>query len=461
MRASRHQPIAFVLLGLVAACSCGNDRLRRIVPDFKVVDGTPQVDRGLPVADDRPPTTHPGDFQQNVPIQIDLFRQLTLRAVDILWVIDSSGSMAPKQQRVKSQFTSFIQFLTNANPPVDYHIGVVTTDMADPARSGRLLGEPGATSRFICRNLSGTEPSCAPGDPVASFQNIVAAVGTCGSGHEQPLLAAGAALSEPLASNENQGFLRKDASLYIIILSDEEDASCNNPLANSYCSANMAPKEFGSVDYWVRFFQGTKGYGNAQSVAVASIVATTANPFQAKDCGLGQCGAATGQCEDVTNNGCTVDPGGGATPTEFARYAPRLVKVATRTGGIATSICDKDYSSALGALGFAVSGLRRDYALTRGPIESSIAVTVRGTADDCSASPCYYAGYGQTCDAASKTCDTNPHPIPPDAANGWTYVGCENGTFRNVVRFHGTAIPAPLSNVEVKYNVDVSVNTKC
>ena len=51
--------------------------------------------------------------------------------------------------------------------------------------------------------------------------------------------------------------------------------------------------------------------------------------------------------------------------------------------------------------------------------------------------------------------------LPQDAAAGWTYVGCENGVFRNALRFHGIAIPEPLSRVQAKYNVDVSANTKC
>ena len=56
--------------------------------------------------------------------------------VDILMVIDNSGSMMDKQARVKESMAQFIAELTAGN--ADYHIGIVTTDILAATDGGRL-----------------------------------------------------------------------------------------------------------------------------------------------------------------------------------------------------------------------------------------------------------------------------------------------------------------------------------
>ena len=52
-------------------------------------------------------------------------------------------------------------------------------------------------------------------------------VGVKGSPNEQGIAAARAALSEPLLSTANKGFLRSEANLAVVFLSDEDDQSPN------------------------------------------------------------------------------------------------------------------------------------------------------------------------------------------------------------------------------------------
>ncbi|QDG51510.1 hypothetical protein FIV42_12370 [Persicimonas caeni] len=47
--------------------------------------------------------------------------------VDILWVIDNSGSMCQEQEALRDEFDSFIEEFTARN--IDFHIGVTTTQM--------------------------------------------------------------------------------------------------------------------------------------------------------------------------------------------------------------------------------------------------------------------------------------------------------------------------------------------
>src|SRR5262249_20133035 len=131
-------PTNLAVLALAALACQDRTRTRRVVEAYTVVPGTPGVDTKTPAVlyDD---AGYTDDFAVNVPHQCDVYKQLSVRKVDILWVIDSSGSMAPKQLRLAQNFTKFVQQLVAANPPIDFHIAVATTDVDDPLRRGELL----------------------------------------------------------------------------------------------------------------------------------------------------------------------------------------------------------------------------------------------------------------------------------------------------------------------------------
>src|SRR5262245_51904437 len=125
------RPSLFIALCSLAAVACDDrTRTRRVIEPYTIVPGTPGVDDKTPAVlfDD---AGYTDNFGINVPRQCDLYRQLSVRKVDILWVVDSSGSMAPKQARLASNFNNFVDQLVNANPPIDFHIAVISTDTDD------------------------------------------------------------------------------------------------------------------------------------------------------------------------------------------------------------------------------------------------------------------------------------------------------------------------------------------
>ena len=138
------------------------------------------------------------------------FEQDYYELVDVLWVVDNSGSMSDDLQRVADHFEDFITVFTDLG--LDYHMAVVTTDMDNPGQSGRFVGDV-ITS--------------ATADPIAAFVEQVDQ-GSGGSGTEQGLAAVKAALTEPLLSSTNAGFLREDAALGVIVISDEDDSSSSS-----------------------------------------------------------------------------------------------------------------------------------------------------------------------------------------------------------------------------------------
>ena len=487
-----------VLLPLAAAMAgaCGNDKLRRAGEQVQAVSGNPAVGQGLPGVDRLDGGADAGVFGSAAPFQVDSFEQQQVSKVDILWVIDNSFSMQAKQDRVKANFVSFTKFLTEQH--IDYHLGVVTSDVYDPKQSGRLVNFAGLPRPWIDADA---------GDPqVAFIQN--ASVGTGGSGDERPLMAGMLALTAPLSpatpdspdagaancANKSGGgfecFLRPDAPLYTIIVSDEEDTSCapvnNQQEGCDNAAANLTG--YGSIEYWSRFYAGVKGAGGTSRVAAivanentahdcATVFAHVCDARQVAtqctgavpNCNLGQnstnpCCQALRLCHNdlaekaqyctLTNvlqtfpdggigggvapyfriggsfNGCVAtDPFDGG--VDFTAWsATRSAAVATNTGGVATSICESNYTPALARLGLQAAGLRSDFPLSRAPIPSSLVVQVAGV--------------------------TVPH-----GPAAWEFVGCEvpppAGPLphppANVIRF---ASPPPAgAKVTASYNVNV------
>ena len=66
--------------------------------------------------------------------QIDYFVQgQALNKVDLLWVIDNSGSMQKAQQNLAQNISVFVQELVNQDSDelIDFRMAVITTDKRD------------------------------------------------------------------------------------------------------------------------------------------------------------------------------------------------------------------------------------------------------------------------------------------------------------------------------------------
>lgn len=195
-------------------------------------------------------------FDQKCPEAITEARRSVAVAeavpVDILFVIDNSGSMGDEQANLIRNFESFIQVI--AGGPLDYRIAVVTTDLgnssdtisAGPERAGRAGFEIDTESpvRVVdssdtsgCQTLNNTQHGCfrsgrsalwidSQVDDAATVRSAfadMAGVGTCGSGLERGTTAMLEALRNTQASGCNAGFLRAEANLVVVIISDEDD----------------------------------------------------------------------------------------------------------------------------------------------------------------------------------------------------------------------------------------------
>jgi len=182
---------------------------------------------GGPDSGYRPPP--PQEFADAAPVQ-------ACDKMDILFVIDDSGSMTDEQDNLALNFPGFIDvldtFVADNGSPIDYRVAVTSTGVTKnwtlealppfPELPDSQTGDDGAMLQrcdMTRRWVEKTDP-----DPGGTFA-CAAQLGVDGPIREMPLEAVRKAFDERMADGTNTGFLRDDALLAIVILTDENDCS--------------------------------------------------------------------------------------------------------------------------------------------------------------------------------------------------------------------------------------------
>ena len=247
--------------------------------------------------------------------------------IDFVFVIDNSGSMAEEQTNLATNFPQFIQVIDEymgvSGQPLDYRVAITSTGRdinyqvglpGFPPLSFSEMGENGAFQQRCTMSRRWLER----GDTdVAGTFGCAARLGTEGPGIEMPLYAVELALGDRVADGTNAGFLREDALLAIVILTDENDCSRtddNFVVSNAdVCEGNPALIPPAQT---VEFLDALKGERGRWATAVI------AGP------GPGQCTSAFGDAAEAT----------------------RLREYVTLTGtnAVFSSICEGDLAGALG-----------------------------------------------------------------------------------------------------------------
>jgi hypothetical protein len=184
-----------------------------------------------------------------------------VEAVDILFVIDNSGSMGASQRQIAQHIGAMVERLEQAG--MSWRIGVTTTDNGNPwcpagtttPEAGKLVASS-CRSRLgdflfsdtvdvrdaACRDLCETEqfelandqPWVESSDGVSNTPDPIEALecmlpqGVNGCGFESQLESMRLALARAQDPSEASfGFLRPEAQLAVVIVSDEVDCSYN------------------------------------------------------------------------------------------------------------------------------------------------------------------------------------------------------------------------------------------
>ena len=208
-------------------------------------------------------------------------------------------------------------------------------------------------------------------DAEAIFAENVA-VGITGSGIEMGLEAARLALDEDLLSTDNAGFIRDEANLSLIFVSDEEDSSPDS-----------------AWDY-LRFYSDVKGdaaYRDHGIVNVSAVVGRDEPPYD----GAPSCESSSGS----------------------AAYGSRYLALAVDTEGATESICDDDFSPIATELGLTASGLSLTFVLGEPADPRDLTVSLYSSPDEASFIEELVVDQDYTFDAGQNAIVFDARHIPP------------------------------------------------
>ncbi len=279
--------------------------------------------------------------------------------MDILWVVDNSGSMQPLQQSMTANFTSFInEFQTKG---FNFQLAVTTSD----AYKSEVNFSNNPT---LAKFRDGTNLTSHTGvfmiNPLTT--NLVntfitnAMQGDQGSGDERIFSSMRDALASPL----NPGFLRTGDFMAVIILSDEDDFSGANRPENSWIfrggvtdhnyTASTLDTVASYVNYLDTFTMSTptnRSY-NVSAITVMDATCLASHKALASSSIIGQ------------------------------RYLDMVDSVNTGLApvvqGVKASICG-DYATQLQQIAASILTLSTKFVLASVPVASTIVVTVNGT----------------------------------------------------------------------------------
>ena len=220
------------LLAVAGLTGCPDRSISEVVPDQKKVES------------------------KDIPVNIN-------RDLDILFLIDKSPTMGDEQASLTANFPRFMQILSEVEGGLpNVHIGVISQDIGaggmtvggnctGAGDNGDLLAIPRVpgctppTGNFISDiESAGTRRKNYTGTLEDTF-SCIATLGPNGCGFEQHL----GSLTKALVGNpRNAGFLRPNAFLAIIIISDEDD--CTHSNARIYDDDGALVNELGAfADY--------------------------------------------------------------------------------------------------------------------------------------------------------------------------------------------------------------------
>jgi hypothetical protein len=313
--------------------------------------------------------------------------------VDLLFMVDNSNSMREEQANLTANFDGIVRPLVD--PPDDdgdgeadwtaassLHVGVISSDMGTSGYPVSSCDNPDRGSDGILQSLPRLEgcdatyprfltyDAAAPDPDLAQDFSCIASLGTGGCNFEQQLAAVEKALTvhaQPGAAND--GFLRPDALLAVVVVTDEDDCTVASPeifsdddtlgSLNLRCFNN--PELLRPTSDLVDALVGLKP--DPDQIVFAAITGIPADlvPIDeaAFDSGDVQCGSifdeilADPRMQEVVDD--SVEGGGNrlvpACDSELGTATParRIVEVvrdldARGVGGLVQSICQPDWS---------------------------------------------------------------------------------------------------------------------
>ncbi|WP_413574879.1 hypothetical protein ACLVWU_11600 [Bdellovibrio sp. HCB290] len=268
------------------------------------------------------PNTVPGTklqaFSQNVEVKANA-------DIDILFVVDNSGSMAEEQKNFSSKINGFMNIIKDAN----WHVALTTTDPRTttpaPDKTARAWGDgqfrpfdSDTGSLFV---LKASQHSL---NDAQTKLSAAINVGLLGDGSERAINSAYRAIERTANTPANQDFFREKSKLVVIAISDEDECS------NGKCATTP---EKSVPENLVKMVQSRFGVDKVFMFNSIARAATDAN-------------------------------------CKTAVLTPIYESMAKLTGGLMGSVCAADYTSILTSMGVKTVELVKSINLGCNPVDA-------------------------------------------------------------------------------------------
>jgi hypothetical protein len=244
------------------------------------------------------------------------------RKVDILFVIDNSGSMEYEQQNMAQRTSNFLSVLRG----LDWQIGITTTDPRNIALGdGRMIPITGATGTYLLNSSM---------DEATAQQRLSATLQRpeTGSGEEQGIRAVYRSIERYISGADaaNRSFYRDGSQLAVVLISDEDE------------SANTAANDPQNLMNLVH-----STFGGQKMFSFHSIITR---------------------------------PGDTACKSTYGyTYGERYKMITDLTGGILGNVCEMDYSVQVQGIAQGIRDLLKTLTLACAPLQDrAITVTLDG-----------------------------------------------------------------------------------
>jgi hypothetical protein len=243
------------------------------IDPFGGVDGDAAADD--PMDSGGPPKLDSAADDNGMADAGDAGPELGCERVDLLFVIDNSGSMADEQVNLVNSFPGFIsEIQTQLGDADSYHVGVITTDEYEYndgcEEEGAMVISTGGddSSDEVCGPYADGYTYMTQSDKLDVAFACAAKVGTDGDGDERPMQTMQAALQPNMngPGDCNEGFLRDDALLVIVVITDEEDDE-----EEDGCLQTAHPGSDGDPADWFEGVVEAKG-GVEENIVVLALV---------------------------------------------------------------------------------------------------------------------------------------------------------------------------------------------
>ena len=281
---------------------------------------------------------------------------MATQPIDVLFVVDNSASMYAIQQSIGQKFPSLFSTLKQ----YDYHVAVTTTDISSTTNPPSTLNQSGALQDGKLISLAdGTSfISSSSSNPDSLFSGVIARPETlaCEQWIKSSCPAGGCiditayhqncpsedtraiAASQLNLTSDSTGFLRNNAPIAIVILSNADERASGGTATNSQPLTQ-----------------------NDMPAALISAAAALNKPLSVYSIIIQPGDTSCYQAQDFSS-------------TLFGWYGTNYQNLAQQTGGASSSICASDFSANLNSIGSGITKTMESVTLKCAPINNTVTV---------------------------------------------------------------------------------------